>query len=186
MQDERLSVGPYLIERSDYKALSRAIRWGVIDYINGTLTCAFRASGIVFLGYVVARISFTQFMSVNEFQSLRILPIGGAGLVALFDLLVLQSYFAGRAFRMQRYNVRKQIISISSAELECLSDDIKATVPWHEIDRVVVTGKHIFLFLAPALAYIIPTRAFASNEAAKLFGEKAGAWCDGAKAARRA
>ena len=52
---------------------------------------------------------------------------------------------------------------------------------WSGIERVAQTPTHLFLFDQPRSAFIVPRRAFASDEEFALFGDFARAHCEAAK-----
>jgi hypothetical protein len=62
-----------------------------------------------------------------------------------------------------------------------MTGDIRSHYPWHEIDRVVATPKHVLLFINSLQALVVPHRAFSSSDDAKVMGNKAAEWLAAAK-----
>jgi hypothetical protein len=98
-------------------------------------------------------------------------------------LRVINPYVLRRAFQRQSLGKRKRTIVISAPQIETEVGAMTSVLPWTEVEKVVVTGTHVFLFLSSASALIAPARAFASVEDAKRFGDDARAWHAAAKAA---
>lgn len=177
MQDETISVGPYVLKREDGAALLAAIRWSPLAIAHGWFVFILRIAGFVFLGYVISRVVLTSlYMSASEFHQLRALPITAAGLVAAAYELLIHPYLRSAFVSRQRFDKRPQTVVISSTGALCDEGDIRTSIPWREVDRVVITPRHIMLFISQVQAVLIPMRAFGSPAAAATFGESALRW----------
>lgn len=184
MQDETISVGPFVLERADGSALLNAVKWGAPSIVHGWFDLTLRAMGFVFLGYLVARVtltSLTGYMSASAFHQARFVPIVAAGFLAMVYEFLVTPYVRSRFIFRQKLHKRSQSIVISSEGVSSKEGDIKSSVPWLEIDRVAIAPQHIMLFISQVQAIVVPTRAFASRDAAKAFADSALRWHGAAK-----
>jgi hypothetical protein len=188
MTDQRHVVGSFELRPDDNVAFNRAAKGSLVDTVFVCLWSVFTAVGFMGVFCLICVLVLSQFMSADEFREyVPGLPIGlwvASGMLYLWLLLrVANPYVLRRAFQRQSLGKRKRTIVISSLQIETEIGAMRSALPWSEVEKVVVTGTHIFLFLSSASALIAPVRAFASVEDAKRFGDDARAWHAAAKTA---
>jgi hypothetical protein len=184
--DRRHSVGSYELRSEDYIAFNRVTKKRFADSVFVGIWSALATLGFIFLFCLICGLVLSQFMSALEFRKyvpwLPMSIIGAAGFLFLWlYFYIYRPYVLSRLFHGQGLERRKRTVTISPTLIETETGAMKASMPWSEVHRVVVTDAHVFLFLSSMTAIIVPARAFASPQEAKSFGDDARAWHGAAK-----
>lgn len=79
-----------------------------------------------------------------------------------------------------RFTTATQVLHAGPAGLVHRTEHGVTEATWSAITGVGDTGRHVFLFLGPSTAYVVPYRAFPDAAAAARFAEQARGWLDGA------
>lgn len=176
MTDQQLFVGPFKLENTDWADLQRNVRRGFGYWVHAWFMTITSSAGIIFLGYVVSRLTLTRFMTVEQFDDLRLLPIAVSGVIALvYCFLVAPQLTRSLRTRQHAFSSEHQV-AISSDLIVAEEGEIKMTLPWRAVARVVVTPKVVILFISPTQGVVVPFRVFPSTDAAKLFSARVVEW----------
>lgn len=87
--------------------------------------------------------------------------------LAVFDMYRRTQKFlaTGRHAKM----LGRQTLHMGPDGLVVSSQTAQATTPWAEVEQIVVTGGHIFIYIGNSRAYVVPRRAFADQSAGQAF-----------------
>jgi hypothetical protein len=69
----------------------------------------------------------------------------------------------------ERAGLGHHLVTLTDTGVSDRTDRGENSTPWHEIEEIASTRKHIFLYDGPASAYVVPRRAFHDGNAAEEF-----------------
>lgn len=176
-----VTVGPFVLEPADFAALQSAVKWSLLDRFLGAFQLAMGSAGFVFSGYVAARLTLEPYIDEEAFASFLLAPIVLAALLYLLFTFWMRIRTRSRAINGTRLDKRRQTLTFSPGGIDATTGDIRSYYPWHEIDRVVAAPKHVIFFINGLQGLLVPHRAFASSDEAKVLSDKATEWCAAAK-----
>jgi hypothetical protein len=105
--------------------------------------------------------------------ALALLPsLGVAGLWLVVIPFVYRLWVRSQVLAVitaERAGLGHHVLTLSDTGVSDRTSRGENSSPWHEIEEIAPTRKHLFLYDGPASAYVIPRRAFPDGDAAEAF-----------------
>lgn len=102
--------------------------------------------------------------------------LAGGVAYTLFTFLYWEPRVMRRTFEAYRWGEGDITVIIFPEGVQGMFKQGTSRYPWTEVDRIIVSDRHVFLQTAPMIAQTIPANAFASAEEMSRFVASARKW----------
>ncbi len=127
--------------------------------------------------------------------ALALLATNRASILTASPLLIVAVIWVFFAPRLIQSNIRRQVkkmydkgdiegtlcghrLSLRPEGVVDRTQFGESKTPWRDVRGVITTGQHVFIYIGPLLAHIVPRRAFADDDQCQQFVDQVKSYCE--------
>lgn len=180
MTEEQLSVGPFKQTLEDLKALNKSLPRARDGSVAGWILVFSTITGFVTLFVIGINLLLLALHLTGTPQphggALFLEILAGGVAYSLFTFLYWEPGVMRQTFEAYRWGEGDITVTISPLGVQSTFRKGVSKYPWTEVERIIVSDRHVFLQIAPMIAPTIPANAFASAQEMSRFVACAQEW----------